>query len=167
MSTKIYPVIEQAAFFIDEKAAMFIILKDAVHNGTLQREIRELIDTYGISKVVNENLMPDRYLDEYTENLNVIEIINNKLDDVVWASEFEGTIATKWPEKCGNEGFELEIDDNLIVYLLSAKPADFFTQQYSDPEEMCSEFRSKLSDYLPDDFPFWKNIVEIKGTYCC
>ena len=95
-------------------------------------------------------------------------LLIDEVDDIAWAGDFEGEINTKWPEKCEDtEPLSLNIDDNFVLYIRPAKDADFFSQAYSNPEQMCDEFRNKMSDYLPDDFPFWKYIVSLSGTYYC
>ena len=168
MSTHTYPLTEAACFFIDTQATMFILLKHAVKDNNIQPEIKNLIDTYGIKKVVYDNLIPEEFLDEYQDDLFARELIIDEIDGVTMASDFEGEITTKWSDKCGNVNpLNLELDDNFILYIRPEKSADFFKQAYANPEEMLAEFKEKLSNYLPDDFPFWKYIVSIDGTYYC
>lgn len=168
MSMHSYPLTEPVCFFIDEKATMFILLKHAIEDNGLQPEIQKLIDTYGIKTVVNDNLIPEEFLDEYQDTQFAMEILIDKIDDVAWAGEFEGEVNTKWPEKCKDtEPLNLNFDDDFVLYIRPEKDADFFSQAYTNPGQMCDEFRNKLSDYLPDDFPFWRYLVSLSGTYYC
>lgn len=168
MSMHSYPLTESACFFLDETAAMFVLLKHAIDDNALQPKIQELIDKHGMNKVVYDNLIPEEFIDEYQDVQFAMELLIDEVDDIAWAGDFEGEINTKWPEKCEDtEPLSLNIDDNFVLYIRPAKDADFFSQAYSNPEQMCDEFRNKMSDYLPNDFPFWKYIVSLSGTYYC
>lgn len=168
MSMYSYPLIEPACFFLDKTATMFVLLKHAINDNGLQPEIQELINKHGINKVVYDNLIPKEFIDEYQDVQFAMEILIEEVGDIAWTPDFEGEINTKWPEKCEDtKPLSLNIDDDFILYLRPEKDADFFSPAYSNPGQMYDEFRNKMSNYLPDDFPFWKYIVSLNGTYYC
>ena len=154
MSTHIYPITEPVCLYIDDKLTTLILIKQAEKDQTLQPEIKDLITKYGITKVVNEYLIPKELIDEYQDTMFAMEILTDELANVVWASNFEGTITTN-------------IDDEFLLYIVPKKEIDYFSQAYKDHKELYDEFYDTLSEYLPENFSLWEYIVSVDGTYYC
>ena len=168
MSTHIYPITEPVCLYIDDKLTTLILIKQAEKDQTLQPEIKDLITKYGITKVVNEYLIPKELIDEYQDTMFAMEILTDELANVVWASNFEGTITTKWPETCiDNNTIDITIEDEFLLYIVPKKEIDYFSQAYKDHKELYDEFYDTLSEYLPENFSLWEYIVSVDGTYYC
>jgi hypothetical protein len=56
-------------------------------------------------------------------------------------------------------------DDDFIYYVPTNTVSALFKAAYSGVDEMISEFKEKLGEYLPDDFDYIKYIRHISGTY--
>lgn len=56
-------------------------------------------------------------------------------------------------------------DNDIIYYIPACNYSTLFKPAYNNMDELISEFRWKLCDYLPDDFDYRKRIRHIVGTY--
>lgn len=56
-------------------------------------------------------------------------------------------------------------DDDIIYYIPIKNYPNFFKAAYENIDEIVSEFRWKLCDYLPDSFNYKEHICHIVGTY--
>ena len=52
-----------------------------------------------------------------------------------------------------------------IVYVPTSKYPTLFKRAYNNTEEIVEEFKSKLCEYLPEDFDYRSKICHISGTY--
>lgn len=52
-----------------------------------------------------------------------------------------------------------------IAYVPLAKYPTLFKRAYNNMEEIIDEFKSKLGEYLPEDFDYRSRICHICGTY--
>ena len=52
-----------------------------------------------------------------------------------------------------------------IAYVPLAKYPTLFKRAYNNMEEIVEEFKSKLGDYVPEDFDYKNRICHICGTY--
>lgn len=63
----------------------------------------------------------------------------------------------------GNNGESYSGDR--IYYVPICSYSTLFKSAYENMDELIAEFKSKLSEYLPDDFDYRSNIRHIVGTY--
>lgn len=56
-------------------------------------------------------------------------------------------------------------DGNRIYYVNISKYPTLFKAAYKNMDELIEEFKSKVGDYLPEDFDYRANIRHIVGTY--
>lgn len=56
-------------------------------------------------------------------------------------------------------------DGNRIYYVNISKYPTLFKAAYKNMDELIEEFKSKVGDYLPEDFNYRANIRHIVGTY--
>ena len=56
-------------------------------------------------------------------------------------------------------------DGNRIYYVHVRKYPTLFKAAYENMDELIAEFKSKVGDYLPEDFDYRANIRHIVGTY--
>lgn len=56
-------------------------------------------------------------------------------------------------------------NDEAIYYVPLSKYPTLFKRAYNNMEEIIDEFKSKLGEYLPEDFDYRSKIRHICGTY--
>ena len=56
-------------------------------------------------------------------------------------------------------------NDDVIYYVPTKNISTLFKAAYKDMEEMIEEFKSRLGEYLSEDFEYRKYIRHISGTY--
>ena len=168
MSMNTYPLEHSAAFFIDDDAATMILLQHDLEDNALSPALKELVTTHGIYKVVIEKMIPEDEVDEYSDTQYAMEILIDKIEETGFASEFEGEIQSIFPEKSETgEALEVNCSDDFITYIIPENEPSLFKKAYDSPDDLYREFKNKLEPYLPEEFPFWRNIVSIYGTYYC
>ena len=83
-----------------------------------------------------------------------------------YISEFTGEAQTINDDGNINWGKELEsFRGDSIAYVPLAKYPTLFKRAYFSMEEIIDEFKSKLGEYLPEDFDYRSRICHICGTY--
>ena len=55
-------------------------------------------------------------------------------------------------------------DDDLICYLPVKKPSKLFGYTYNNVEEILTEFKAVLGEYLPEDYDYRSNLRHFCGT---
>ena len=58
-----------------------------------------------------------------------------------------------------------EYYDDVIYYVPLTKYPTLFKKSYNNMEEIIDEFKSKIGEYLPEDFDYRSRICHICGTY--
>lgn len=55
--------------------------------------------------------------------------------------------------------------DDAIYYVPTSKISTLFRAAYRDMDDLIKEFKSKVGEYLPEDFDYRKYVRNISGTY--
>ena len=165
MSMNTYPVNEPCGFLITPDVAAMIMLKKAKDAGELEPYVEEFLDGFSIFESVRTGLLSASVMDEYSDPQLVFDEFSDKFGMNV-LPEFEGTIKTLFEDKASQHLYETYGDEH-VFYIPANKAPSLFEAAYKDPEEICQEFKDKLGEYLPEEFEYWPNIVEITGTYYC
>lgn len=58
-----------------------------------------------------------------------------------------------------------DYDGDRIYYIPTCSYSTLFKPAYENMDELIAEFKSKLGEYLPEDFDYRSNIRHIVGTY--
>lgn len=83
-----------------------------------------------------------------------------------YISEFTGEAQRINDDGCFNWGNEYEsYRGDSIAYVPLNKYPTLFKRAYNNMEEIIDEFKSKLGEYLPEDFDYRSRICHICGTY--
>ena len=157
------------AMLIDEDVAAAIGIADALEDpaSDIDPELAEAVKEHGVWNAIAGNLVPDMaaVYEEYTVQL-AMEILED-VEGIRFASEFEGSAATI-PETDGSEyaeKLETRFDDEFVCVIEPDRSADLFSTAYPSIPMLAAEYRSKLSRWLGERFPYRKYIVKISGTY--
>lgn len=168
---KTYPCCEKACFLLTSEVMAAIYLKKEGLSD-LSEDLRETIRKKGITAVVTDkkqwNCVYDEIIDEQDGEQVVKDLLQNADIGCVTLSEFEGSAETiesdDLPEE---EKVSIDSSDDTVSYILTGNSCSLFHQAYKNVKEIEQEFRRRLKDFLPDDFPIRKYIVELTGTYVC
>lgn len=57
-------------------------------------------------------------------------------------------------------------DFDTIAYIPLKNYPTLFKQEYNNMDEIVAEMKSKIGEYLPEDFDYRSRICHISGTYC-
>ena len=129
------------------------------------------VDDYGL--LVTEEMLEiiaSKYCADYTEE----EYKENKF--AFWEALYEAGIVDYVSEFTGES---IEVDDNgrdnysegeeywasYLYYLPANKYSTLFKAAYDNMDELVSEFRWKLHEYLPYDFDYRCHVRHIVGSY--
>lgn len=156
MLMKTYPLVQDAAFLLDEEVAAYCALASDRANNSIPEDIAALSPSE-FARAARDGSLPKEYYD-----LDWLEGIEGHC----YASSFDGEINTIFPEKAmtpivGN------YSDDLIHYILAARAPKLFEAAYISPEELIAEFKANASLVklgLPEDFDWWRHLVAITGT---
>lgn len=97
---------------------------------------------------------PDYYIDELYEK-GIVEYI----------SEFTGESMEVDDEGKSVWNTGETYDSDRIYYVSVLKYSTLFKAAYKDMDELVSEFKRQLEEYLPEDFNYRGNIRHIVGSY--
>ena len=62
-------------------------------------------------------------------------------------------------------GDSIDYSGDVICYVPLTKYPTLFKRAYNNMEEIIDEFKSKIGEYLPEDFDYRSRICHICGTY--
>ncbi len=83
-----------------------------------------------------------------------------------YISEFTGEAQIINDDGYFDWGNEREVyGDDSIAYVPLAKYPTLFKRVYNNMEEIIDEFKSKIGEYVPEDFDYRSRICHICGTY--
>lgn len=159
MSMNTYPIISKPVFFFDREVEAYVCRMFGKQYGDLPKEIEDMSEEEFAEKARNDTL-PKEFMETY-EPCSV----NEAIDDVIYASGFEGSVEPAFPDK-SDLNLTQSFDDDFIVYLEPQKEASLFSQAYESPEALVEEFKERLALLnLPDDFDWFGHLLSIYGTY--
>lgn len=122
----------------------------------VNKETMKLLASKAINEYTEEDYEkePEYYVDELYE-AGIIECIG----------EFTGESM-----EIGDDGDNLwssgeTYDSDRIHYVPILKQSTLFKAAYKDMDELVSELKKQLEEYLPDDFDYRSNVRHIVGTY--
>ncbi len=129
------------------------------------------VDDYGLLMTRETiQIIASQFCNDYTEQkynndehgyandlyeANIIDYISEFTGETFEIDNFGRTIF--------NHGETYYVDH--LYYIPVCKESTLFKPAYNNMDELISEFRWKLCDYLPDDFDYRKYIRHIVGTY--
>ena len=83
-----------------------------------------------------------------------------------YMSEFTGDAQEISDNGAGDSwGNTEEYDSDILFYVPLSNYPTLFKKAYNDMDEIISELKEKLGEYLPDDFDYRSRIYHISGTY--
>lgn len=156
MSMKTYPLVQNAAFPLDDMIAAHIALASARANSSVPDRIAGLSPSE-FAKEAWEGRLPKSYYDwtwlETTED--------NK-----FVPSFDGVAETLFPEKA-NVKLGMSFSSSPICYIPAAQTANPSKTAHASPEGLLNEFKkntilAQLNRL--EGFDWWRNIVGITGT---
>ena len=119
-------------------------------------------------------------LDEKTVKLIASKVLDNiEHDDICdlgyklfdegiceYISEFTGD-AQEISDNGAGDNWEntKEYDNDILFYVPLYNYPTLFKKAYNDMDEIISELKEKLGEYLPEDFDYRSKIYHISGTY--
>lgn len=128
------------------------------------------VDDYGL--VLDEEtikVIAFKVFDDFTEEEDASDCWGYELYDkgiCEYISEFTGETQELTDDGvytwCG-ECEDYRADS--IVYVPTSKYPTLFKSAYNNMSEIVEEFKSKLGEYLPEDFDYRSRIRHISGTY--
>lgn len=162
MSMNTYPL-NDVGLVIDDEAAAYINLSNSRNlKQKLPEEIQKIIDNGEFEKLARTGQLPCDY-----HNLSDVHDIIESFS--CYCSEFNGSVSSFLPDKT-NEPMDQSYDDDMLLYVPLSKAPDYFKATYASHEEMLQEIQNCFAEHsieFPDDFDWWRRIVEINGTYFC
>ena len=138
MGMREYPMVEPAAFLLYGEAAELIwaqLFKDEDGNP-------EPFDPDGVEDLAEE------------------------FDGACWSISFDGEVETLFPE-LAKKPLEESFDEGAICYIACYYIPSLFRTAYPDKEALRKEFEEKLAAAgvtMPEDFDWWRYIVNVNGT---
>ena len=159
MSMNTYPMVQEAAFIIDEEVAAYIALAQDKKKNCLPISIAAFSQEEFLESARNRTL-PDDYGD--------VEIAET-LSDVCRVSSFDGELTTLFPEKTQNPISEC-CEDDFFYFIPSKSEVSLFSAAYTSPDELLLEYKEQFASNkieLPADFDWWRRIIKINGTTFC
>lgn len=175
MSMNTYPLEQPCALVVTPEIACAILLKDAFRSGNEDGMIPE-----SVLKALEDGLSPwacatdpgfRRLLAEndwfsVSDAHDVLEAAN--MEDVVHCSEFDGEANPSTGDGFGDEkSAPIRFDDDYLVYLAPMASSSLFKPAYASKDELLDEYRRRLGDWLPADFPYARFVMDVSGTYFC
>ena len=127
------------------------------------------VDDYGL--VLDKETVKtiaSQVIDDYTEEENVMGVLGYELYDR-GICEYIGDFTGEAQEidgrglYCGGDSQEYYGD--VIVYVQATHYPTLFRKAYNNMDEIVKEFKSKVGEYLPEDFDYRSRIRHICGTY--
>lgn len=94
--------------------------------------------------------------------------ISYKLYDIgiiSMVSEFTGEACAIGDDGKDDWGSGEEYDDDSVCYIPITKCPSLFARAYKDINEMVLDFKQRVGNGLPQDFPYRERIRHIVGTY--
>lgn len=128
------------------------------------------VDDYGLLlDMETVKMIAAKVIDDYTETEDPMCVWAYELYDhgiCEYISEFTGEA-----QELSDNGLFSWLDNyksyncDIIAYVPLKKYPTLFKRAYSDMEEIIEELKSKVGEYLPEDFDYRRNICHICGTY--
>lgn len=161
MSVTAYPM-TSTGFIIDEKAAAYINLAYNEKHNSVPDDIQKMLYDNRFNDLAKKGELPYEYND-ITYAHEVIEDFDH------YHSDFDGCVKTIFPEKTNNPLVSFYESDILCFVPLSKQP-EYLAAAYESHNEILSEIKEHFraaSINFPDDFDWWRRIVNIYGIYYC
>lgn len=173
MSMGFYPVTEPAALYISNELAAYIIHAWNLKCGyTFPDEVKEAIEDGTFHEQAKNGDLPEEY-----QNIHLaFDILDEENMYACYVSSFTGSVATLDERPVQGDTFDLDFDDDFLVYIPCLWDVSLFEARYDSYDELRSEFihrfeRSDLAEYfqhiIPEDFDWDKHIVTISGIMYC
>ncbi len=116
-------------------------------------------------RLIAKKLFSDYTDEKYNKAMGLyVYDIKEKLS-LNYEGEFTGSTYPLKEDGCPDFFSEDNYSSNILLYLPLEKEISLFKTSYKNMEEVVSEIRNKIGDYLPDDYNYRKNICLICGTY--
>lgn len=116
-------------------------------------------------RLIAKKLFSDYTDEKYNEAMGLyVYDIKEKLS-LNYEGEFTGSTYLLKEDGCPDFFSEDNYSSNILLYLPLENEISLFKTSYKNMEEVVSEIRKKIGDYLPDDYNYRKNICLICGTY--
>ena len=132
------------------------------------------VNDYGLL-LTRETMMAlaAKYCEDFTEEdfeddpfgfcESIIEITGDKID---YIGQFTGEANILEDDGSVRWGCEtVNYDDDCIYYVPINRQISLFKSAYENMEDIINDFKSRIGEYMPDDFNYRDNICQIVGTY--
>lgn len=129
------------------------------------------VNDYGL--LINEELVKviaSKACDGYTEeeyNEDPFGFAYELYDKgiVEYVGDFTGEAISINDDGTNNWGVSEHYNADVIYYIPTRNISTLFKAAYKNMDEMITEFKERLREYLPADFDYRKHICNISGTY--
>ncbi len=126
------------------------------------------VDDYGL--VLDEeiiNTIASKIFDDFAENTDACweyELYDKGICEYI--SEFTGEAQEIADDGMFIWGGDYEYySSETITYVPLSKYPTLFSKAYNNMEEIIDELKSKVGEYLPEDFDYRSRVCHISGTY--
>ena len=173
MSMNTYPFEQKCALVVTPAVACAMLLKDSIDNG---------VETDFIPDEIKAAIEAGRRFLEIAEDPGFTDALDNNgwrsvsdaydmletydVDGMVHCSEFDGSAEIS--EGFGDEKSQsISFEDDFVLFLTPMRGPSLFSQAYASRDELVQEYKDRLAQFLDDDFPYARYIMDVSGTYFC
>ena len=157
----IHAIHERAAFYIDMRAAAYIILKYDQERGRVPEDIQGILTNDQFDAFAAMGELPGDYHDIQMAfiilNLWGIKAVRVQNACVHAMTEFH--------KLAGRQTIDEITQNETIVYIPHGRIPQLFRATYTGPDELMAEYMAKFHDAFPPNYNAWRNICYVMGNH--